>query len=610
MPRENSFSDEGASLTSEDEDYPAAVSPTYDAEPRSFARGAPLAGAALPTRNPSKYTVKSSPSSRRAPVRPIQRFRAAVRKVIAMHRGTSGIRGRGIGSEPGIDPRRATADVQYGGIHQDCVIELFDYSGWSLSAGRMTNREFVDLLADEAASEREPWVKVRWINISGISWDVIKAVSLCYDLHPLALEDVLHQRSGNRSKADYYARHLFIRILCHELGSEDDPIDPMTTPAYGSTLARCESPLPMDDDRESYEMIRTSDEEKTVFGSAPQTLTRRRRAWRRGALASEDIESKPKVPSSRPLLRPVASTRVALADMQRKKRNEEDVTVEALKRDGRVPVRVSPFYIFLLRDGTVISISASPSGQALTAPIAARLRERDTLLRKSADPSLLVQSLLDLLVDKGLEVIDAFHERITQFEREVLLKPKMRTVRNLHILSGDLILHKRTLEPIKTVVYGLRRYDLDRCMAVVDPEELETKKVTGFMSHKSKIYLADVYDHMDYILSSLDMFANITENLIDYTFNMTSYEMNEIMRRLTLATIIFLPMTLLTGYFGMNFTEFWSVNNNSDLFFWELAIPIIVAVTTVFMWGDFVRIGHYLQKRWIARNAVKAYRAA
>ena len=134
------------------------------------------------------------------------------------------------------------------------------------------------------------------------------------------------------------------------------------------------------------------------------------------------------------------------------------MTVEALKRDGRVPVRVSPFYIFLLRDGTVISISASPSGQALTAPIAARLRERDTLLRKSADPSLLVQSLLDLLVDKGLEVIDAFHDRITQFEREVLLKPKMRTVRNLHIISGDLILHKRTLEPIKTVIGAIPNY--------------------------------------------------------------------------------------------------------------------------------------------------------
>lgn len=61
----------------------------------------------------------------------------------------------------------------------------------------------------------------------------------------------------------------------------------------------------------------------------------------------------------------------------------------------------------------------------------------------------------------------------------------------VHILSGDLILHKRTLEPIKTVVYGLRRYDLDRCAALVDQSVAANKdiKVVGFMSHKSKIYL-------------------------------------------------------------------------------------------------------------------------
>lgn len=60
----------------------------------------------------------------------------------------------------------------------------------------------------------------------------------------------------------------------------------------------------------------------------------------------------------------------------------------------------------------------------------------------------------------------------------------------MHILSGDLILHKRTLEPIKTLIYGLRRYDLDRCAALVDTSQLgDQVKVEGFMSHKSKIYL-------------------------------------------------------------------------------------------------------------------------
>ena len=39
-------------------------------------------------------------------------------------------------------------------------------------------------------------------------------------MHPLALEDVLHQRGHARSKADYYAQHLFLRVLCHTLSSE------------------------------------------------------------------------------------------------------------------------------------------------------------------------------------------------------------------------------------------------------------------------------------------------------------------------------------------------------------------------------------------------------
>ena len=41
------------------------------------------------------------------------------------------------------------------------------------------------------------------------------------DLHPLALEDVLHKSTHSRSKADYYPQHLFISILCHYLVSRD-----------------------------------------------------------------------------------------------------------------------------------------------------------------------------------------------------------------------------------------------------------------------------------------------------------------------------------------------------------------------------------------------------
>lgn len=44
-----------------------------------------------------------------------------------------------------------------------------------------------------------------------------------------------------------------------------------------------------------------------------------------------------------------------------------------------------------------------------------------------------------------------------------------------------------------------------------------------------------------------------------------SYDMNQIMRRLTLATLIFFPLTFLSGYFGMNFTKFQAIENSDFL---------------------------------------------
>ena len=97
---------------------------------------------------------------------------------------------------------------------------------------------------------------------------------------------------------------------------------------------------------------------------------------------------------------------------------------------------------------------------------------------------------------------------INKFEHDILMKPSVKTVRysrslpsiifqslidpSVHILSGDLILHKRTLEPIKTLIYGLRRYDVDRCAALIDTSDPANAdvKIVGFMSHKAKIYLA------------------------------------------------------------------------------------------------------------------------
>ncbi|KII94236.1 hypothetical protein PLICRDRAFT_101518 [Plicaturopsis crispa FD-325 SS-3] len=605
MPRENSFSDGSRSITPDlDDNVPVQGEVAAPAL-------TPLQPVATTASDPGGLTSPTSIRSRiprRPPAfsTPVERFRASVKKVIQLHRTSTHLTSLtgGIGAEPGIDPRRESAYVNYGHIRQKCLIEVFDYSSVRHSYGRMTNSELVNLMQNGEACKKDPWVKVRWINVGGVSWDVISAIALRYDLHPLALEDVLSVRS-TRSKCDYYPKHLFLRMLCHTLGREEDEGPNMADELETVTdLPRSESPVHMN----SHEMEKLNSydggvlaglpdddsmptlEDSTVFGS--KFSTRRK---------GRPIDPESKVGYDRRAPKRSGALKIAEA---RRQRQRDKITIDQLKKGERVNVKLNPMSIFLTRDGTVISFYPVPDLE-FTAPITARLRQRDTGLRKSADPSLLVQSLLDLIVDQALEIVDEYNGKILKLEHQILIRPQMKAVRQLHIFSGDLVMHKRTLEPIKTVIYGLRRYDRDRAAALIDSDRgSDGTPVQGFISHKANIYLADVLDHMEFILTSVDMFAGVSENLINYTFNMASYEMNEVMRRLTLATIIFLPLTLLTGYFGMNFNVMPSVQNHSDILFWIIALPVSAVVIPMFTYPDFVRMWHYLKKKTIVRRAL------
>jgi hypothetical protein len=124
MPRENSFSDsDGRSLTP-DLELPEPSSPV---EAQQTAQ-TPAVIAVEPTGVHSATSAPAAASSIRSAVRPtfangtrpIDKFRATVHKVIRLHRTSTIIKDhRGIGAEPGVDPRRDSAYLTYGHIRQN-----------------------------------------------------------------------------------------------------------------------------------------------------------------------------------------------------------------------------------------------------------------------------------------------------------------------------------------------------------------------------------------------------------------------------------------------------------------------------------------------------------
>ncbi|PCH36397.1 hypothetical protein WOLCODRAFT_82117 [Wolfiporia cocos MD-104 SS10] len=558
--------------------------------------------------NPPNLTFESAGPLPQPDITSKERFQDGVHRVITARRQallTLSAVNR-VGAEPGVDPRRASANVHYAHIRQQCVIELVDYSTERCSFGRMANSELVDMLSDDAASQREPWAAVRWINVGGISWDVISALALRYDMHPLAVEDLLHHPYGHaRSKADYYPKHLFLRLLCHQLGHDgDSTLDSSLGHLPLDILQHSGSP---DSETEKEKGYDTADEERAEYGvigsRQPPSRSSMRRRWDAQRRAMVDVEAVPpeKIPTRPPLYPSWSARLLHIAD----KHAEDMKLIQKLKKGARVNVKHNPVCIFLFHDGEDLALTTD-SNLDFTTAILDRLRQSDTVLRTSADPSLLVESLIDLTVDQALEIVDDYQEKILDIEKAVLLKPNMSTVTSLHMLQEDLIMHKRGLEPIKTLVYGLRRYDIDRASAVVGTSRgPDDAKHIGFMSEKSKIYLADVYDHLEYIIMNLDMFASISDNLINYTCNMVSYQLNDVMR-LTIVTIVFLPLSFISGYFGMNFSTSWP--QTSVMRFWEIALPVMAVTIPVFLWPDIQRLVRYIEKQVIRRQVRKVCR--
>jgi hypothetical protein len=104
------------------------------------------------------------------------------------------------GQEPGLDPSKPNGGrAQEPTLRADCEITVVDYSEDDMVMHYLDNKALPGWL--EKQGKRQEWVKCRWINVNGLSWDVIQALGTYKRLHRLALEDLINTR--NRTKADW-----------------------------------------------------------------------------------------------------------------------------------------------------------------------------------------------------------------------------------------------------------------------------------------------------------------------------------------------------------------------------------------------------------------------
>ena len=176
-----------------------------------------------------------------------------------------------------------------------------------------------------------------------------------------------------------------------------------------------------------------------------------------------------------------------------------------------------------------------------------------------SDVGTLLYMILDTLVDEYFPVIDTIADRVDELEDKVFENFDRSALEDIFQLKRDLLGMRRIIAPERDVLNVLLRRD------------------PPILPADASVYFQDIYDHLLRILDSVDTYRDLLSSALDAFLSVQSNQLNEIVRRLTIISTIFLPLTFLTGFFGMNFPTaiHW---DNPVTFYIAIALMIIAPV--------------------------------
>ena len=235
---------------------------------------------------------------------------------------------------------------------------------------------------------------------------------------------------------------------------------------------------------------------------------------------------------------------------------------------------------FVVFDRVVISVHPVDCAvlKAFVAKLmgSSNLSSAQAMHRLPANPAALMLRMVSSVVDGYLNLRRELTRQLDRWQSE-LLNPNTRFNDWSALLNARLTLHyldeicEDQRAAITDWIEALNAWPAND---MLKPESLELLKIRS----------RDVLEHIERVVHHVERLEQNAETAVQMHFNAQSNRTNEVMRTLTVLTAIFLPLNLITGFFGMNFEHFPALYSDDGLLVTEIFMGLVAAGLAFLFW--------------------------
>lgn len=143
-------------------------------------------------------------------------------------------------------------------------------------------------------------------------------------------------------------------------------------------------------------------------------------------------------------------------------------------------------------------------------------------------------NILDGITDEYFPILDRIDERVDELEDQLYEQPSKEITEEFLALKRTILAMRRAITPQKRMFANMQG------------------KYMFQVSKESEPYYLDLVDHIERITDSIESFRDLLDGALETYYSIISARTNETIRVLTLISTVFMPLTFVTGFFGMN----------------------------------------------------------